>query len=269
MATMRHRRRTSTQWFGEYAMFDSISPAGMCMRRKPLAACLAAMFCLAAPAAAVAATTWTVNTCDETNVGSGTTGTLRYAAANAVSGDTIDLSTLTCSTISLTTGGGGVVLAQADITLVGPGKAALTIESSNDRVFDTGNGTLTVKNLTGRQWLSASVRGVRLRWLHPSNGKVFLSRRRALVPRERGRRVCVRRRRLCVERCDREIQRHHRQCRHPRPSGRRRWIYSPGLAGLIGPNDPNSQVILAAARSAATRRRPAWAAACVRSTACR
>jgi hypothetical protein len=107
MATMRHRRRTSTQWFGEYAMFDSISPAGMCMRRKPLAACLAAMFCLAAPAAAVAATTWTVNTCDETNVGSGTTGTLRYAAANAVSGDTIDLSTLTCSTISLTTGGGG------------------------------------------------------------------------------------------------------------------------------------------------------------------
>ncbi len=132
-------------------MFDSISSAGMSMRRKPLAACLAAMFCLTAPAAAVAATTWTVNTCDETNVGSGTTGTLRYAAANAVSGDTIDLSTLACSTISLTTGGGGVVLlAQSDITLKGPGKDALSIDGNHQsRVLrHTGNGTLSVNNLT-------------------------------------------------------------------------------------------------------------------------
>jgi hypothetical protein len=147
---MRHRRRASTQWLGEYAMFDSISPAGMSMRRKPLAACLAAMFCLTAPAAAVAATTWTVNTCDETNVGSGTTGTLRYAAANAVSGDTIDLSTLACSTISLTTGGGGVVLlAQSDITLKGPGKDALSIDGNHQsRVLRHRQRYAEVNNLT-------------------------------------------------------------------------------------------------------------------------
>jgi hypothetical protein len=252
MATVRHRRRTSTQWFGEYAMFDSISPAGMCMRRKPLAACLAAMFCLAAPAAAVAATTWTVNTCDETNVGSGTTGTLRYAAANAVSGDTIDLSTLTCSTISLTTGGGGaVVLAQADITLVGSGKAALTIQSSNDRVFrhDGLGGTLTVKNLT-----------VANGYLHPSagasadggcirsNGKVFLDH--AAVRSCRASAVGASARGGGVYALSDVIAKYSditgNVATHTGGGvGGGGGIYSPGLAGLIGPNDPNSQVILA------------------------
>src|SRR6185312_7601620 len=73
---------------GESSMFDSTSR--VFARRKPIAACLATALCLAAPAAAIATpTTWTVNTCSEANTGSGTTGSLRFAAQNAVSGDTI------------------------------------------------------------------------------------------------------------------------------------------------------------------------------------
>ncbi|WP_395680727.1 choice-of-anchor Q domain-containing protein [Dokdonella sp.] len=132
-------------------MIDLPSSTHVSLRRAPLAGCLAAILCLATPAAAVAATSWTVNTCDETNAGSGTTGSLRYAAANAISGDTIDMSTLTCSTISLTTG--AVTFAQANITLNGPGKNALTIESSDDRVLyhvttSSPTGTLYVNDLT-------------------------------------------------------------------------------------------------------------------------
>ena len=147
--------------------------------RCALAACVATALCLGAPAAALAVpTTWTVNTCSESNTGSGTTGSLRYAAANAISGDTIDLTNTGCSTISLTTGSGGAVgFGQADITLNGPGKTALTIQSSNDRVlFHSGTGTLTVNDLT-----------VANGYLHPafqvtaqggcifSNGKLTLS----------------------------------------------------------------------------------------------
>ena len=82
--------------------------------RSALAACVATALCLGAPAAAMAVpTTWTVNTCSEANTGSGTTGSLRYAAANAISGDTIDLTNTGCSTISLTTGGGVPAWAKA------------------------------------------------------------------------------------------------------------------------------------------------------------
>ena len=70
-------------------MFDSTMPAHALARLRPIAAALAAMACLTASAASVAATTWIVDTCDEANAGSGTTGSLRYAAANAVSGDTM------------------------------------------------------------------------------------------------------------------------------------------------------------------------------------
>ena len=128
-------------------MFDSISPACAAARRMPLAACIATAFCLGAPAPALAATTWTVDTCDETNAGSGTTGTLRYAAANAVSGDIIDMTTLACSTISLSSG--AIAFAQADITVNGPGKDALTINGSNDRVFwHRGQGAFALNNLS-------------------------------------------------------------------------------------------------------------------------
>ena len=157
-------------------MFDSTSRA--LARRKPIAACLATALCLAAPAAAIATpTTWTVNTCSEANTGSGTTGSLRFAAQNAVSGDTIDLTNIGCSTISLTTGGGGAVtFGQTDITLNGPGKTALAIQSSDGRILrHTGNGTLSVNDLTvangyDHPSLGSTAAGGCIR----SNGKVSL-----------------------------------------------------------------------------------------------
>lgn len=128
-------------------MSDLIAPTPVSASRTPLAACLAAILCASASTASMAATTWTVVTCSEANSGSGTTGSLRYAAANAASGDVIDMTGLTCSTISLSTG--AVTLAQADITLNGPGMDLLSISGShNDRVLQhVGNGTLTVNDL--------------------------------------------------------------------------------------------------------------------------
>jgi len=59
------------------------------------------IFALADSHASIAATTWTVNSCSNANTGAGNTGTLRYALTNAVSGDTVDMTQLVCSTISL------------------------------------------------------------------------------------------------------------------------------------------------------------------------
>jgi hypothetical protein len=129
-------------------MFDTIAPAPAGWRRRPLAACAATLFCVSATATAAAATIWTVDSCNEASVGSGTTGSLRYAAANAVSGDTIDMTGLACSTITLATG--SILLPQTNITLQGPGKDALTVDGGHgSRVFQhTGSGTLGLYDLT-------------------------------------------------------------------------------------------------------------------------
>ena len=118
---------------------------------KPLAACVAAIFSLSAPAAMAA--TWTVNSCSETSIGVGNTGTLRYAVAKAASDDTIDMTGLTCSTISLTTG--AITIAQDSLTLNGPGMDRLTITgklnatTEDDRIINhTGNGSLDISNLS-------------------------------------------------------------------------------------------------------------------------
>ncbi|MBS0569206.1 MAG: hypothetical protein JSS28_01225 [Proteobacteria bacterium] len=117
--------------------------------RKPLAVGIATVLALAATIADVAAappTTWTVNTCNEASVGSGNIGSLRYAAANAASGDTIDMTNIGCSTITLTTG--AIFLPQDDITVKGPGKTVLTITGGNDRVFThNGHGAFALNDL--------------------------------------------------------------------------------------------------------------------------
>jgi hypothetical protein len=75
-------------------------------------------------------------------------GTLRDAVATASSGDTIDLSGLACSTITLTTG--AIATGLDDLTINGPGAANLTIDASgNDRAFvHYGNGTFTLNKVT-------------------------------------------------------------------------------------------------------------------------
>lgn len=78
----------------------------------------------------------------------GADGTLRAAIASAASGDTIDLGALQCSTISL--GQGQIAVPLADLTIKGPGQAALTIDGRDaDRVFKhSGAGSLALSDLT-------------------------------------------------------------------------------------------------------------------------
>ena len=85
-----------------------------------------------------------VGNCDDSGAGS-----LRDAVTNAVSGDVIDLTTLDCSSITLTTG--SLVTAVDDLTLSGPGADQLAIDAGNaSRIIEHSSyyGTLTIDGLT-------------------------------------------------------------------------------------------------------------------------
>jgi hypothetical protein len=71
------------------------------------------------------ATSWPVSNCNESGPGS-----LRavIAAVTTVSGDTVDMSGLACSVVSLTTG--EIVVAQNALSIMGPGANLLTIDGS-------------------------------------------------------------------------------------------------------------------------------------------
>lgn len=99
----------------------------------------AASFTPAMSAAAIAV----VSTCNDAG-----TGSLRKAVASAASGDTIDLSGLPCSTITLTTG--AITVGVADLTLHGAGDNATLIDANHtSRVFThTGTGLLKLQDLT-------------------------------------------------------------------------------------------------------------------------
>ncbi len=75
--------------------------------------------------------------------------TLRHAVLAANDGDTIDLSALTCSTITL---GSAISTGLYNLGINGPGAGNLTIDGNEaDRVFyhvPTGPGTLTISNIT-------------------------------------------------------------------------------------------------------------------------
>lgn len=77
------------------------------------------------------AATLVVNSCAD----DGTPGTLRDAVLNAVDGDTIDMSALACSTITLEQG--GIEINVDNLTINGPGAAALSIDAGGvSTVFD-------------------------------------------------------------------------------------------------------------------------------------
>ena len=136
-------------------------------RRTPLAACVGAIFALAAPAAY--ANTFVIN-CNDAGVGS-----LRGAVAIAAEDDIVDASGLTtaspgcsASTITLTTG--DIVITQNDLTIQGPGRTALTVTGKNgavtqhSRIFThkpaiVGSGTLGIFDLTMSNGYAASVAG--------------------------------------------------------------------------------------------------------------
>lgn len=86
-----------------------------------------------------------VENCNDSGAGS-----LREAYFNAGDGATIDLSELTCSTITLTSGPLTNAGTTTSVSLNGPGKYALTIDGNNaNRVLvHNGSGTLDITGLT-------------------------------------------------------------------------------------------------------------------------
>jgi hypothetical protein len=78
----------------------------------------------------------------------GSAGTLRVVLASAADGDTVDLSALSCSTITLEQG--AVTTAIDNVTIQGPGRDALTIDAAHlDRaIVLSGAGTLSIYDVT-------------------------------------------------------------------------------------------------------------------------
>lgn len=96
---------------------------------------------LSAPPASAA--TVSVANCNDSGPGS-----LRRAVSTALSGDTIDLTSLSCSRILLTSG--WITVAQNDLALVGRGRFELTIDGNDTvRIFrHTGTGTLRIDRMS-------------------------------------------------------------------------------------------------------------------------
>ncbi len=114
-------------------------------RLHQLAASLSAAMALCGVDTSAQAATRLVGTCADTGSGS-----LRQVIGVAASGDTIELSGLTCSTITLTSG--EIQVPQHNLIIVGPGTSALTITAnSQSRIFkhtDASDGFLNVTDLT-------------------------------------------------------------------------------------------------------------------------
>lgn len=98
--------------------------------------------------------THVVQNCNDSGAGS-----LRAAVAAAGNSDTIDLSQLACSTITLTTG--AISVLQNDLNIIGPGADELAISGNNQsQVFGhTGSGTLSIDAVTLRDGFKYSNTG--------------------------------------------------------------------------------------------------------------
>ncbi|MEO5829124.1 MAG: choice-of-anchor Q domain-containing protein [Rhodanobacter sp.] len=103
----------------------------------------ALMMSAALPVNIASAATIHVMNCNDSGVGS-----LRGSVASALSGDTLDLTTLPCSRIVLTSG--QITVPQYNLTLKGPGSLRLTVDGNHaSRVFQhTGAGMLSIKSMS-------------------------------------------------------------------------------------------------------------------------
>jgi hypothetical protein len=122
---------------------------------------------LALAAACDAAAASSVFNCGDTG-----TGSLRAAVGSAANGDTIDMSTLQCSSISLSTGSLNVSV--DNLTLIGPA-TGLTVNGHSTAPYSpvfvhAGAGTLTVRNMTLQHGATTSPHGGCV----SSNGNVVL-----------------------------------------------------------------------------------------------
>lgn len=122
-------------------------------RRRPLAACVASVFALSAPAVSMAANNWVVSNCNDDGPNS-----LRaiIGAVTTLSGDSVDMTALSC-TVTLTTG--EITIGQNDLKIKGGGASQLTIDASqldsgytafyDSRIFThTGTGELKIYGMS-------------------------------------------------------------------------------------------------------------------------
>ena len=109
--------------------------------KRPLAAAVFSLFGLASLEAAAAPAV--------TNCSDAGTGSLRAAVSGAAEGDFIDMTHLSCSTISLSTG--SIHILRNNLTIAGPGRDKLTINVANNGVNNVlshyGTGTLEVDSV--------------------------------------------------------------------------------------------------------------------------
>lgn len=127
-----------------------------CQQRRPLVAALVALLACASPDMRATPAHFmpsmpapraakVVGNCN--NAGS---GSLRDAVSHAVDGDTIDLTQLSCSVISLSTG--AIVIGTPNLTLQGPGAEALLINGAGHPgdgvLYSVAGGTLKVQGLS-------------------------------------------------------------------------------------------------------------------------
>jgi hypothetical protein len=121
-------------------------------RRRALAIAFTLAFAVGAPGGAAIAVpqrvTAVVGNCNDSGAGS-----LRDVMTSAMSGDTVDVRALPCSTITLTTG--QINVGADSVTLLGPGVDALTIKNGtystkyDNRIFaHSGAGVFTIVGMT-------------------------------------------------------------------------------------------------------------------------
>lgn len=117
----------------------------------PLAVLMPAVLSALLPAGQLLAATHSVTSCSDDATAATTAGTLRYEVGHAATGDVLDLSTLTCSTITLQSG--EIVVPQADLHIkASAAKPADVSANFTSRVFDhTGTGTLEIEYATVEQ----------------------------------------------------------------------------------------------------------------------
>jgi hypothetical protein len=113
--------------------YKKADPAEIAMRWQPAPHAIPPV-----PAASIV-----VQNCDDSGPGS-----LRQALLDASSGDTIDLTQLSCSSITLTTG--SILFTQTTVTLQGPGSKYLSISGGDQYapLLHDGTGTLYINDLT-------------------------------------------------------------------------------------------------------------------------
>lgn len=102
-------------------------------------------------------------------------GSLRAAVASAANSDTIDLTQLACSTITLTTG--AIVIGQNNLNIVGPGAGELAISGNNQSqvLVHTGTGSLSIDDVTVRDGFKYSNADSAYGGCVFSNGSVSIS----------------------------------------------------------------------------------------------